>query len=349
MIGQSSLFKKNITTEEPVPDPKKPTIQSIFAEIKNKRFIKTLIAFIGFGVAIAEFSHHILVNHYGLPHQTVDLGIITIVAGLICTLAWQWSREVKGPRKIKAELILIPFVILIALFLDVRLILQMDWKTKEGLTDYENYATLSPLSFENSIAVLPIKDFSPYKDQGLLCSSIHEFIMDKLRLLIPNLQVIPEEMIEVYKKTNKKPLDIGKELGVRTILESELRTEGSTIQMNTWLKSVKDGDTLWQDRFEENFSTVVNIPDEICQEIANKLHMNVKQDQIPINGFCSISKTHLEKSESVLQCPICINFFIERYLLAWLESNDNCPVCKTKLIQKEKEKLTADEILRLIR
>jgi hypothetical protein len=75
----------------------------------------------------------------------------------------------------------------------------------------------------------------------------------------------------------------------------------------------------------------------------------VGKDQIPSNAFCSISKTHLEKSESILQCPICENYYLERYLLSWLENNDNCPVCKTKLITKPKEKLTAEEILRLIR
>jgi len=56
---------------------------------------------------------------------------------------------------------------------------------------------------------------------------------------------------------------------------------------------------------------------------------------VPKNAICMISKTSIEKEESVLQCPNCQNYYLSKYLLGWLNKYDNCPICKTVLKTKK--------------
>ena len=94
--------------------------KSFFSVLKERKIISTLAAFIGGGVASAEFAQHILVNHYHFPPQTVDIVIITLSAAMLCTLFWLLFRGIRKPRKVKLEFILIPLVILVAVILVVR-------------------------------------------------------------------------------------------------------------------------------------------------------------------------------------------------------------------------------------
>ncbi|MHA1212721.1 MAG: hypothetical protein ACTSSH_09695 [Candidatus Heimdallarchaeota archaeon] len=51
----------------------------------------------------------------------------------------------------------------------------------------------------------------------------------------------------------------------------------------------------------------------------------------PKDASCMISKTELDDKEIVLQCPFCLSLYNKKYLLDWLEENNNCPVCKAML------------------
>ena len=98
---------------------------SFIRKLRNRRIIKTLAAFVGVGVAIVEFAHHILVNHYKFPPQTVDLCLVTLTAVLLCTLIWRWFGGKTILSNIKLEFSLIFLVILITVFFDVRIVLQI--------------------------------------------------------------------------------------------------------------------------------------------------------------------------------------------------------------------------------
>ncbi|MBN1329979.1 MAG: hypothetical protein JXA54_10945 [Candidatus Heimdallarchaeota archaeon] len=46
---------------------------------------------------------------------------------------------------------------------------------------------------------------------------------------------------------------------------------------------------------------------------------------------CMISKIPLTRNNQILQCPSCQSFFIEEYLIKWLQEKPYCPVCKAPL------------------
>jgi pentatricopeptide repeat protein len=138
------------------------------------------------------------------------------------------------------------------------------------------------MKWKNSIAVLPVDDLSPQRDQEPLSDAMHDDIITKLRILIPDLRVMSKLAVMKYSNRDKSSIDIGKELNVETILESSLRKEGENLQMNARLINVKDGSVLWSDTYKEKFEGFFKIQDEILQAIASELKVHLQEDQIPV-------------------------------------------------------------------
>jgi tetratricopeptide (TPR) repeat protein len=141
--------------------------------------------------------------------------------------------------------------------------------------------TKGAMKWKSSIAVLPVEDLSPQRNQEPLCEAMHDDIITKLRILIPDLRVMSKLAIREYTNKDKSYTDIGKELNVGTILESSLRKDGENVQMNVRLINVEDDSLLWSDTYTEKYEGLFKIQDEILQAIAMELKVQLKEGQIP--------------------------------------------------------------------
>jgi len=65
---------------------------SFYGQVRKKRILETIAAFVGGGIASVEFVHHILVNHYHFPKYSVDLTIAVLFVGMVSTISWRWFR-----------------------------------------------------------------------------------------------------------------------------------------------------------------------------------------------------------------------------------------------------------------
>jgi len=107
-------------------DSKKYPPGSFMGRLKERKIIATFVAFAGSGVVIIEVAHHILVNHYHLPQQIVDICIVTLVGALLGTLLWRWFRgSEKRPGNVKVEVLVVPLIILLTLVIDLKFIFLM--------------------------------------------------------------------------------------------------------------------------------------------------------------------------------------------------------------------------------
>jgi TolB-like protein/Tfp pilus assembly protein PilF len=141
---------------------------------------------------------------------------------------------------------------------------------------------IGEMEWKSSIAVLPVEDLSPQRNQEPLCEAMHDDIITKLRILIPDLRVMSKLAIMEYTNKDKSYIDIGKELNVGTILESSLRKEGENLRMNARLINIDDGSILWSYTFNEKFEGLFKIQDEILQAIASELKVHLQEEQIPV-------------------------------------------------------------------
>jgi len=168
--------------------------------------------------------------------------------------------------------------------------------------------TIGGMKWKSSIAVLPVEDLSPQRDQEPLSDAMHDDIITKLRILIPDLRVMSRLAVMKYSNKDKSSIDIGKELNVGTILESSLRKEGENIRMNVRLINIEDGSILWSDTYKEKSEGLFKIQDEICQAIAMELKVHLEEEQIPL------IKTREPKNIKAREYYVWGNHFENKYL-----------------------------------
>lgn len=124
--------------------------------------------------------------------------------------------------------------------------------------------------WQNSIAVLPFRDFSPSNDQEYFCNGMTDAIIGKL-YQISKLKVISLTSVLAYKDTERNIKKIGEELGVNTILEGTIQRENNRIRLSAQLINVADDSHLWADTFDREVASLFEVQDEVSRAIAEAL------------------------------------------------------------------------------
>ncbi|HZZ21370.1 MAG TPA: hypothetical protein VFE60_01760 [Roseiarcus sp.] len=120
-----------------------------------------------------------------------------------------------------------------------------------------------------SIVVLPFENLSGDKDQDYFADGITEDLTTDLSHVFDF--VIARNTAFTYKG---KPVDakqIGRELGVKYLLEGSVRRVGETITINAQLISTETGAHVWADRFEGDRSKLGALQVEAVSRLANSL------------------------------------------------------------------------------
>ncbi|MCX6567454.1 MAG: hypothetical protein NT147_00175, partial [Candidatus Aminicenantes bacterium] len=65
-------------------------VRSFFSDLRKKKIIEILAAFIGGGWLLVEVVERLLVGHYKFPEKSIDLTVISIIGALLATLVWRW-------------------------------------------------------------------------------------------------------------------------------------------------------------------------------------------------------------------------------------------------------------------
>ena len=121
-----------------------------------------------------------------------------------------------------------------------------------------------------SIAVLPFQDMSPQRDQEYFCDGMSEEIINALTH-VESLKVIARTSAFAFKDKHEDIREIGRKLGVETILEGSIRKSDNRIRITAQLIKVDDGSHLWSDRFDRDMKDVFAIQDEISLAIVDNL------------------------------------------------------------------------------
>lgn len=138
-----------------------------------------------------------------------------------------------------------------------------------------------------SIAVLPFTDMSVEQDQGYFCDGVAEEILNALAR-IEQLQVAARSSSFQYRKSEEDARKIGRDLGVRTVLEGSVRKAGSRVRVTAQLINVKDGYHLWSRSFDEELKDIFAIQDEIATGIVEALLESIVPGQpFPIKTTAS--------------------------------------------------------------
>ena len=184
-------------------------------------------------------------------------------------------KEVPGvfPRRLRLRTILLPgLVLLVVAAVVIGIFLPQPFRDR-GAPPVGRDG-----SWKSSIAVLPFEDLSPQKDQEHFCNGITEDLITKLAT-VGQLKVISRTSVMRYKETEKDIKDIGRELGVATLLEGSIQREKDNIRVNVQLIDTKDGSHLWAESFDRKVESIFTIQDEISRAIVNALRIELVAGQ----------------------------------------------------------------------
>jgi eukaryotic-like serine/threonine-protein kinase len=125
-----------------------------------------------------------------------------------------------------------------------------------------------------SVAVLPMIDLSPEKDQEYFCDGLAEELINALSR-ISGLRVVARTSAFSFKGQNLDVRTIGSKLGVTSVLEGSVRKHGNRLRITAQLINVADGYHSWSERFDRDAGDIFAIQDEIAQTVAERLRLKL--------------------------------------------------------------------------
>jgi adenylate cyclase len=123
-----------------------------------------------------------------------------------------------------------------------------------------------PLPDKPSVAVLPFANMSSDPEQEFLADGIAEDIITALSRY-PSLFVIARSSSFTYKGQAIDVKTVGRELGVRYVLEGSLRKAGDRIRVTAQLVEAETGKHVWANRYDRALADIFAVQDEITEAV----------------------------------------------------------------------------------
>jgi TolB-like protein/Flp pilus assembly protein TadD len=139
-----------------------------------------------------------------------------------------------------------------------------------GFGAWRSWNSLAPLSEKASIAVLPFENIGNDPHWDRLADGVTEDIVTDLSHS-KDLFVVARDSTEVYKG---KPTDVravGRDLGVRYVLEGSIQPSGNQIRVTAQLIDAKTGGHVWSNRYFRPATDLFDVQSDVTEKIAGTL------------------------------------------------------------------------------
>jgi adenylate cyclase len=123
-----------------------------------------------------------------------------------------------------------------------------------------------PLPDKPSIAVLPFVNMSGDPEQEYFADGIAEDVITALSRY-PSLFVIARNSCFTYKGRAAEVRQVGRELGVRYVLEGSLREAANRIRVTAQLVETETGNHIWAERYDRDLADIFAVQDEISEAV----------------------------------------------------------------------------------
>jgi TolB-like protein len=130
-----------------------------------------------------------------------------------------------------------------------------------------------------SIAVLPFENLSGDREQEYFADGMVEEIitaLSRMRWLV----VVARNSSFTYKGRAVDVKQVGRELGVRYILEGSVRKAGGRVRITGQLLDTTSGAHLWAERFDGNIEDVFDLQDQVTAKVVGAIAPKLEQAEI---------------------------------------------------------------------
>jgi TolB-like protein/DNA-binding winged helix-turn-helix (wHTH) protein/Tfp pilus assembly protein PilF len=137
------------------------------------------------------------------------------------------------------------------------------------------------------LAVLPFQNLSGDPEQDYFSDGLTEEMITQLGRLDPRqLGVIARTSAMSYKHSSKSIDQIGRELGVKYVLEGSARREAGRVRITAQLIQVSDQSHVWAAEYDRDPRSVLEVQSEVSSAIGSeiRLHLTPAQRVAPVQA-----------------------------------------------------------------
>lgn len=251
---------------------------SLFTELKRRNVFRVAAAYIIVGWLLLQVSDT-LVPALQLPEIFNSAVAFILIIGFPIALILAWAYEIT-PEGVKKEIDVdrsqsitdrtgrkLDFTIIAVLAVAIVYLAGKLWFGEDPVQPVSTAATA------RSIAVLPFENRSAdEEDAGFFAAGVHDELLTLLSK-ISDLKVISRTSVERLDPKLSIP-EIGKLLGVATILEGQVQRAGNRLRINMQLIEAGKEDHLWANSYDRELTAenVFDVQSDIARTIADALN-----------------------------------------------------------------------------
>ena len=137
----------------------------------------------------------------------------------------------------------------------------------------------SARKLDKSIAVLPFQSLSNEKENAYFADGMQDDILTNLSK-IGDLKVISRMSVMSYRgDAVRNAREIGKALGVATLLEGSVRRVGNRVRVNVQLINANNDEHIWAEDYDRDLTDVFAIQTDLAQKIATSLQAKLSPNE----------------------------------------------------------------------
>jgi TolB-like protein/Flp pilus assembly protein TadD len=239
-------------------------MSGFFEELKRRKVFRVAIAYIVAGWALAQGLAQVL-PVFDVSNSVIRVVIALLLIGFPVALVLAWVFDVT-PEGIKAT----PSITSGGHRRRNILMLAAAGVAISIAAGFFILPRAAARKIDKSIAVLPFENLSDEKENAYFADGIQDDILTNLSK-IGDLKVISRTSVMQYKGSARNVREIGKTLGVSTILEGSVRRAGNRVRVNVQLIDATSDEHLWANDYDRDLTDVFAIQTDLAQKISEAL------------------------------------------------------------------------------
>ena len=238
-----------------------PFMSGFFEELQRRKVYRVAAAYIIAAGFIIQIGSAVF-PAWELPNWTLRLVVVLLLMGFPIALILAWAYDVTpqgirvtpGSNRRRNLLMLIASGVIISAGAGFFLL-----------------PRASARKIDKSIAVLPFQSLSDEKENAYFADGMQDDILTNLSK-IGELKVISRMSVMSYRgDAVRNAREIGKALGVATLLEGSVRRIGNRVRVNVQLIDANNDEHIWAEDYDRDLTDVFAIQTDLAQKIASAL------------------------------------------------------------------------------
>jgi len=248
-------------------------MSGFFEELRRRKVYRVAIAYVVVSWALAQGLAQVL-PVFDISNSVIRVVIALLLIGfpVALVLAWVFDVTSQGIRATSTPSVPVArrrrnLIMLIAIGVIISV-----------AAGFFLLPRASARKVDKSIAVLPFQNLSDEKENAYFADGMQDDILTNLSK-IGDLKVISRTSVMSYRDGARNAREIGKSLGVGTLLEGSVRRSGNRVRVNVQLINANNDEHIWAEDYDRELIDVFAIQTDLAQKIASALQAKLSPNE----------------------------------------------------------------------